>query len=63
MGEQIRRDKTFSVVIPLYNKGSHIVSTLHSVLAQSLSEFEVIIINDGSTDASLQNARSVLDQK
>ena len=63
MLEQECKSKKFSVVIPLYNKDSHIVSTLHSVLEQSFSEFEVIIVNDGSTDASLQQARSVLDSR
>ncbi|WP_299943400.1 glycosyltransferase family 2 protein [uncultured Microbulbifer sp.] len=63
MSEQARNNKRFSVVIPLYNKEKHIVSTLHSVLKQSLSEFEVVVINDGSTDSSLQKAKSVLDQR
>ena len=43
----------FSVVIPLYNKENHIVRTVNSVLSQSLMPFEVIIVNDGSTDNSL----------
>ena len=43
-----------SIVIPLYNKGSTIRKTLNSVLLQSFREFEVIIVNDGSTDDSLE---------
>lgn len=42
-----------SVVIPLYNKEHTIVNTLHSVLNQTFRDFEVIIIDDGSTDRSL----------
>jgi glycosyltransferase involved in cell wall biosynthesis len=42
----------FSVVIPLYNKENHIAGTLKSALAQTFTDFEVIIINDGSTDGS-----------
>lgn len=42
----------FSVIISVYNKASHISATIDSVLNQSYSEFEVIIINDGSTDDS-----------
>jgi glycosyltransferase involved in cell wall biosynthesis len=42
----------FSIVIPLYNKEHAIASTLESVLLQTFQEFEVIIIDDGSTDNS-----------
>lgn len=41
-----------SVVIPLYNKEKAIVGTLNSVLAQTYTDYEVIIVNDGSTDQS-----------
>lgn len=44
----------FSVVIPLYNKEDYIVKTLKSVYRQTYKNFEVIVINDGSTDDSLQ---------
>jgi glycosyltransferase involved in cell wall biosynthesis len=40
----------FSVVIPLYNKSQHIANTLNSVLCQNFDDFEIIIIDDGSTD-------------
>ncbi|TBN05625.1 glycosyltransferase family 2 protein [Hyunsoonleella flava] len=53
----------FSVVIPLYNKEEQIENTLKNVLNQSFSDFEVIIVNDGSTDKSLQTAASVSDSR
>ncbi|TWO31798.1 glycosyltransferase family 2 protein [Seonamhaeicola sediminis] len=43
----------FSIVIPLYNKEKYIQDTLKSVLNQTFKEFEVIIVNDGCTDSSL----------
>lgn len=48
----------FSVVIPLYNKEKDFPLTLSSVLAQAYTDFEVIIINDGSTDGSLAIAET-----
>ncbi len=46
-----------SVVIPLYNKGPHIARTLSSVLSQSFVDFEVVVVDDGSTDDGAEVVR------
>ena len=43
----------FSVVIPLYNKENYIQNTIESTLNQTFTDFEIIVVNDGSTDDSL----------
>ena len=43
----------FSIIIPLYNKESSVVKTLDSVLLQSYKDYEIVLVNDGSTDSSL----------
>lgn len=53
----------FSVVIPLYNKELSIKDTIVSVLNQKFKDFELLIINDGSTDKSLDIVKTIKDQR
>ncbi len=51
----------FSIIIPLYNKEKDIENTLNSVMHQSYKDFEVVVVNDGSTDNSTSVVRSFKD--
>lgn len=53
----------FSVVIPLYNKEESIPLTVQAVLDQSYKDFELVIVNDGSTDGSLDKVRAFEDSR
>lgn len=53
----------FSVVVSLFNKEKSIGNTIKSVLDQTFMDYEIIIINDGSTDRSEEIVREFNDQK
>lgn len=53
----------FSVVIPLYNKELSIGDTIQSVLNQTYQDFEIVVINDGSTDNSLNIVEQINDSR
>lgn len=50
----------FSVIIPLYNKAPYIRKALESVLAQTYTDYEVIVVDDGSTDESASIVETML---
>ena len=52
-----------SVVIPLYNKERQIAHTLRSVFAQTFQDFEVVIVDDGSTDGSVAEVEKFTDSR
>ena len=53
-----------SIIIPLYNKQAVIARTIESILSQSYINWELIIVDDGSTDGSDEVVRLYLgDQR
>ncbi|TJI03416.1 glycosyltransferase family 2 protein [Escherichia coli] len=52
-----------TVVIPLYNKSQSIESTIKSVLNQTHTDFELIVVNDGSTDGSENVIKQFTDER
>lgn len=48
----MKSNPLISVIIPVYNCADYIAETVNSVLLQSYQNFEIILINDGSTDSS-----------
>lgn len=52
-----------SVVIPLYNKEKQIANTLETVFNQTFRKYEIIIVDDGSTDRSLEVVKQINDPR
>lgn len=52
-----------SVVIPLYNKRGTVARAIQSVLGQSFRDFEIVIVNDGSTDNSVDEVERISDPR
>lgn len=53
----------FSVVIPVYNKEPHLLRSINSVLTQTQANFELIIVDDASTDGGLAIIESLRDDR
>ncbi len=52
-------DLRFSIVVTCYNYASYLRKSVGSVIAQTYKNFEIIIVNDGSTDSSLEVAGQI----
>ncbi len=54
---------TISVVIPAYNAEKWISQTIKSVQQQTFSDWEIIVIDDGSTDSTLEILKGIVDER
>ena len=52
-----------SVVLPVYNKAPWLLECIHSILSQSFADFELIAVDDASTDESLSLLKKVSDPR
>lgn len=55
------KNPMFSVVIPLYNKVNEVSKTLQSVFNQTYTGFEIVIVDDGSTDGSIDIINKIIE--
>ncbi len=53
----------FSIVIPLYNKAPYINRALDSVINQTVQDFEIIVVDDGSTDNGAEIVQQIRDPR
>lgn len=63
MTNEYKKTPLVSVIIPAYNEEKYIAETIQSILGQSFTEFEVIIVDDGSTDKTYKIASSFTDSR
>ncbi len=56
-------DPLISVILPMYNNAGSIRAAVHSILRQTVSDIEVIIVDDGSSDDSYAMARGIRDAR
>lgn len=54
---------TLSIILPVFNAEKYIAKSIESILSQTFSDYELIIINDGSNDDTLRIAQSYTDER
>ena len=53
----------FSVIIPTFNRATLVLHAVDSVLAQTYGNFELIVVDDGSTDDTVERLRRIVDRR
>ncbi len=62
-GERYAGAPAISIVMPLYNKAGQVLKTIASVTAQTLSDWELVVVDDGSTDGGPALVRDLQDAR
>jgi hypothetical protein len=52
-----------SVIIPAYNQADYLPKAIHSILDQTCQDFEILVVDDGSTDATADVANALTDER
>jgi glycosyltransferase involved in cell wall biosynthesis len=61
--DTVETSPTVTVAIPVYNERTHLRTAVQSVLAQTFDDFELIVVDDGSTDGSLDTIADLDDPR
>lgn len=56
-------EELVSIIVPVYNAEKYIETTIRSILAQTVSNFEVILVDDASTDSSVEKINQIQDER
>lgn len=51
-----------SIIIPIYNAGKYLTQCLESIIMQTYKDFEVLLIDDGSSDSSVEICKTIVDR-
>nr|MCR4933396.1 glycosyltransferase [Lachnospiraceae bacterium]MCR4934305.1 glycosyltransferase [Lachnospiraceae bacterium] len=52
MGESLEKEPLFSIILPIYNVEEYLEECVNSVLSQDCSDYEIVLVDDGSLDKS-----------
>ena len=52
-----------SIIVPVYNGEKYISRTIESLLNQDFDNYEIVIVNDGSTDNTLSEIKNIINKR